>query len=161
MPLPSSVTFGSVALVVVAGVSLAVVAASDATESHQAQTNTTAMTSGHVTRDPAGHSRRGAHHSARHQRHAEVVVPKVLVEVYNNTGVSGLAAREAGRIEAAGWTVSATDNWYGNIPATTVYFPPALRPAAAKLAKVIHVTRLHPAVPPMSFDRLTVIIAAP
>ena len=41
----------------------------------------------------------------------------------------------------------------------TVYYPPQLRPAAVKLAKVLHITRLRPAIAPMQFDRLTVIIA--
>ena len=50
-------------------------------------------------------------------------------------------------------------NWYGHIPADTVYYPPHLRAAAKKLAHTLHITRLRPAVAPMQFDRLTVILA--
>ncbi len=85
-------------------------------------------------------------------------VPKVLVEVYNNSGISGLAAQEAAVLQSAGWSVAATDNWYGNIPANTVYYPPQLQDEAVQLAKVLGVQRLMPAVAPMQFDRLTVIL---
>jgi hypothetical protein len=85
----------------------------------------------------------------------------VLVEVYNNSGIGGLAAEKAALLEGAGWNVAATDNWYGNIPANTVYYPPHLRAAALRLAKTLGVQRLQPAVAPMQFDRLTVIYTSP
>ena len=87
-------------------------------------------------------------------------MPDVLVAVYNNTGITGLAAQKAAVLEGAGWKVAATDNWYGSIPADTVYYPPQLHGAAVKLAKVLHITRLRPAVAPMQFDRLTVILSS-
>lgn len=83
--------------------------------------------------------------------------PDVLVEVYNNSGITGLAAQKASLLEGAGWNVAATDNWYGNIPANTVYYPSQLLSAAKQLAKRLHVVRIRPAVAPMQFDRLTVI----
>lgn len=86
--------------------------------------------------------------------------PNVLVEVYNDSGISGLAAQTAGLLEGAGWNVAATDNWYGNIPANTVYYPPNLRTSALRLAKTLGVQRLRPAVAPMQFDRLTVILTS-
>ncbi|MBA3233000.1 MAG: LytR C-terminal domain-containing protein [Propionibacteriales bacterium] len=89
------------------------------------------------------------------------VVPEVLVEVYNNSGVTGLAADKARVLEAAGWNVAATDNWYGNISESTVYHPPRLESQATKLAKTLHIIRVRPAVSPMHFDRLTVIFTAP
>jgi hypothetical protein len=82
----------------------------------------------------------------------------VYVSVFNNTNISGLAARTAERIGAVGWQVVGSDNWYGTIPATTIYFPDRLREAARTLSKDIGVTRLMPAVDPMSMDRLTVIV---
>jgi len=88
------------------------------------------------------------------------VVPEVLVEVYNNSGISGLAADKAAVLQGAGWNVAATDNWYGSIPESTVYYPEALRADAEKLAKTLGVERLQPAVSPMSFDRLTVIFTS-
>jgi hypothetical protein len=84
-------------------------------------------------------------------------VPKVFVEVYNNSGITGLAATKARELERAGWNVAATDNWYGNIPANTVYYPARLEDSARDLAKTLHITRTRPAVSPMQFDRLTVI----
>jgi LytR cell envelope-related transcriptional attenuator len=87
--------------------------------------------------------------------------PQVLVEVYNNSGVTGLAAKRARLLEGAGWKVAATDNWYGDIPANTVYYPPRLHADARRLAKVLGILRLRPAVAPMQFDRLTVIFTQP
>ncbi len=87
-------------------------------------------------------------------------VPSVFVEVYNNSGITGLAAQQAAALQGAGWNVAATDNWYGNIPANTVYYPPQLHEEAVQLAEVLGVPRLIPAVAPMQFDRLTVIFVS-
>ena len=50
---------------------------------------------------------------------------KIYVEVYNNTGIKGLAASTADKISGAGWQVVGTDNWVGTIPATDGLLPPA------------------------------------
>ncbi len=50
------------------------------------------------------------------------------------------------------------DNWVGNIPTTTVYFPPRLEAAGKQLALDLGVTRTMPAVGVMKRDRLTVIL---
>jgi len=92
----------------------------------------------------------------RKQQKAEA--PAAYVEVYNNSTVSGLAAQTAAELQDAGWQVVGTDNWYGNIPATTVYFPDRLRKQAVLLARDLGVERVLPAVNPMRFDRLTVIL---
>ncbi|HET6666829.1 MAG TPA: LytR C-terminal domain-containing protein [Intrasporangium sp.] len=84
----------------------------------------------------------------------------VYVEVYNNSGISGLAGRTASDASAAGWQVVGSDNWVGTIPASTVYFPPRLEEAARLLGKDLGVKRLRPAVQPMRLDRLTVILTA-
>ena len=52
------------------------------------------------------------------------------VEVYNNSGITGLAGSVAARAQGAGWQVVGSDNWYGTIPASTVYYPPRLKAAA-------------------------------
>ena len=62
-------------------------------------------------------------------------MPKVFVEVYNNSGITGLAAETARVLERAGWNVAATDNWYGNIPANTVYYPARLDSQAEQLGQ--------------------------
>lgn len=84
----------------------------------------------------------------------------VYVSVFNNSNVSGLAAQTAQRIGSVGWQVVGSDNWYGTIPATTIYYPPRLEAAAKLLSKDLGVPRLMPAVDPMSRDRLTVILTS-
>ena len=84
-------------------------------------------------------------------------MPDTLVVVYNNSGIPGLAADKSALLQGAGWKVAGADNWYGEIPANTVYYPPELKADAQQLAKVLHIDRLKPAVAPMQFDRLTVI----
>lgn len=86
---------------------------------------------------------------------------EVYVEVYNNSGVSGLAGRVADRAADIGWQVVGSDNWYGTIPATTVYYPQRLERAAKTLALDLGIRRTAPAVDPMRRDRLTVILTEP
>ena len=86
---------------------------------------------------------------------------KVLVEVYNNSGEQGLAAEVGDRAGGLGWQVVGTDNWYGTIPASTVYFPARLRVQARQLALDLGIKRVLPAVDPMRGDRLTVILTGP
>lgn len=83
---------------------------------------------------------------------------EVIVEVYNNSAVTGLASRVATRATGAGWQVVGTDNWYGTIPSSTVYFPPRLEKAAKMLALDLGVDRTAAAVAPMRMDRLTLIL---
>lgn len=85
---------------------------------------------------------------------------EILVEVYNNSGVRGLAGRAAGEATVQGWQVVGSDNWVGTIPAPTIYYGPRLERAARLLAKDLGITRLRPAVDPMRPDRLTVILTA-
>lgn len=94
---------------------------------------------------------------------AKVIKPKVdrattYVEVYNNSGIKGLAASTAARAGEAGWQVVGTDNWVGAIPAATVYFPPRLKEAGRLLALDLGIRRVEPAIEPMRMDRLTVIL---
>jgi hypothetical protein len=86
---------------------------------------------------------------------------KVYVEVYNNSGVTGLAGRVADRATDMGWQVVGSDNWYGTIPATTVYYPQRLKRAARKLALDLGIQRTALAIDPMRRDRLTLILTAP
>ncbi|WP_139977581.1 LytR C-terminal domain-containing protein [Nocardioides litoris] len=83
---------------------------------------------------------------------------QVYVEVYNNTGIKGLAADVGGRATDAGWRVVGTDNWVGSIPTNTVYFPPRLERAAKQLALDLGIDRTAPADGAMKLDRLTVIL---
>ena len=166
MALPSAITLGSAALVVVAGVGLAAVATAGeaAAPDHVATKPTTPATTTAPTAPPAttpATKTRPTHHQkAKPRAHRADPVPKVFVEVYNNSGVTGLAAEKARVLESAGWNVTATDNWYGDIPQSTVYYPGKLQDDARRLAKVLHITRTRPAVSPMQFDRLTVILTS-
>jgi LytR cell envelope-related transcriptional attenuator len=151
--LPSAVTVGSLAFVLAAGGGYVAVSAASAHPSspqHHVAGPSIALPSKPIS---------VPQHSAVSHRPAPAV-PDVLVVVFNNTGITGLAEQKAAILQGAGWKVAATDNWYGNIPEDTVYYPPALHADAVKLAKVLHITRLHPAIAPMQFDRLTVIIAS-
>ena len=85
---------------------------------------------------------------------------KVFVEVYNNSGISGLAGQVGGQATAVGWQVVGTDNWYGNIPTNTVYYPQRLKAAAKQLALDLGIARTAPADGAMKLDRLTVILTA-
>lgn len=80
------------------------------------------------------------------------------VDVYNNAGVAGLAASTGAEVRAMGWTVGTEDNWYGTIPKSTVYYPAALAEEAELLAKDLGIKRTRPAVSPMSFERLSLIL---
>ena len=84
----------------------------------------------------------------------------VYIDVYNNSNITGLAGQTATRIASAGWQVVGSDNWYGTIPATTIYYPPRLEAAARLLSKDLGIERVVPAIDPMSMDRLTVILTA-
>jgi hypothetical protein len=84
----------------------------------------------------------------------------VYVSVYNNSNITGLAGQTAQRIVGAGWQVVGSDNWYGTIPATTIYYPPQLQDAAKLLSKDLGIERVLPAVDPMLMDRLTLILTS-
>ena len=72
--------------------------------------------------------------------------------------VPGLAGGVAEKAKSAGWNVVGSDNWYGTVDGTSVYFPPRLKAAAKELGNDLGIKRLRPAEEPMQFDRLTVIL---
>jgi hypothetical protein len=175
MAMPSAVTVGSLGFVIAAGVGLVAISAS-ASDNESATSPTTVasptktgptkarpMAGANATpHAPTATPRKGqgSERSAEPKQRQPDAVPKVLVEVYNNSGIPGLAAQKAAILQGAGWSVAATDNWYGDIPANTVYYPPHLKEQAVQLAKVLGVQRRMPAVAPMQFDRLTVVLTA-
>lgn len=86
---------------------------------------------------------------------------KVYVEVYNNSGITGLAGEVAAKADRAGWSVVGADNWYGSIPESTVYFPKRLEREGRLLARDLGISRTRPAIPgSMQLDRLTVVLTA-
>ena len=94
------------------------------------------------------------------QKKKTVVVKRgeTIVVVFNNSGITGLASRTSGKAQGAGWNVVGSDNWYGTIPATTVYYPQRLHAAAKVLSRDLGIQRIMPAIDPMQGDRLTVIL---
>ena len=86
---------------------------------------------------------------------------KVYVVVFNNSNVTGLAGQVAAKATQIGWQVVGSDNWYGTIPASTVYYPQRLEKAGKLLALDLGIQRTAPAVDPMRLDRLTVILTGP
>ncbi|WP_183407206.1 LytR C-terminal domain-containing protein [Nocardioides marmorisolisilvae] len=85
---------------------------------------------------------------------------KTNVVIFNNSNVKGLAGRTATKAQTLTWNVVATDNWYGTVDATTVYYGKGLKYAAQSLAEDLGIARVKPAVAPMQADRLTVILTA-
>lgn len=85
---------------------------------------------------------------------------EVYVEVYNNSGIKGLAATTAAKATQVGWQVVGEDNWYGAIPASTVYYPARLQAAAKLLALDLGIQRTALSVEPMKMDRLTIVLTA-
>ncbi len=85
---------------------------------------------------------------------------EVYVEVFNNSGIKGLAATTAAKATQVGWQVVGEDNWYGVIPASTVYYPQRLKAAAKQLALDLGIPRTSLAVEPMKMDRLTIVLTA-
>lgn len=82
------------------------------------------------------------------------------VVVFNNSNIQGMAGRAATQAQTAGWTVIGSDNWYGTVDTSTVYYPPGDQRAARLLAKDLDILRTKPAIDPMRSDRLTVILTA-
>ncbi|MCD4526477.1 LytR C-terminal domain-containing protein [Nocardioides sp. cx-173] len=83
---------------------------------------------------------------------------KTYVEVYNNSGITGLAGQVGTRATDAGWQVVGTDNWVGSVNGNTVFYPQRLKAAAELLALDLGIGRTALAVDPMRLDRLTVIL---
>jgi hypothetical protein len=160
MALPSAVTLGSAALIVAAGVGLVAVSSfADEQPTEESSGTTPSTSTAPATTAPTRTVEpRKPDKTKEPKPDRSNAVPKVFVEVYNNSGITGLAAETAATLEGAGWNVAATDNWYGSIPDNTVYYPDGMRAEAKRLAKLLGYSRLRPAVSPMQFDRLTVII---
>lgn len=156
---PSPVVMLSVVAVAMAGVAY-VATQSEAPAEHEV--TTVAQPEKAQPTETAPPRQKIPHDKAPAIKKAEPVVErgKVYVEVYNNSGITGLAGSTAAQASGAGWQVVATDNWYGTIPTSTVYYPERLEAAAKVLALDLGISRVMPAIDPMDLDRLTVILTA-
>ena len=150
---PSPVMILSILAVAMAGV------AWFATRDHEPTERLVTPTAQH---SPSAHKSTYHRPKQKHVQHKPAFDrSKVIVQVFNNSSVSGLAGRVATRVAQAGWQVGGSDNWYGTIPASTVYYPPRLERAGRLLALDLGIQRTAPAVDPMRLDRLTVILTGP
>jgi hypothetical protein len=145
----------SVAAVVVAGAALLLTNDEEQDAPVRAAATTTASATPTPTPAAAAPDRKPVR-----KKKAPVRRGDTFVEVFNNSGISGLAGSTAARAQRAGWRVVGSDNWYGTIPATTVYFPPGQEREAGLLGKDLGIARIKPAIPPMGGDRLTVILTS-
>lgn len=152
--LPSPVVMLSILAIVLAGVTYVLTRADEPTEREV----TAASAASETPTDQASERPTEKEKPKQKQEEPRVVRGEVSVVVFNNSGIRGLASSTSARVGDVGWRVVGADNWYGTIPATTVYFPPKLKAAADQLALDLGVERVRPAVDPMQTDRLTLIL---
>ena len=159
--MPSPVVMLSVVAVAMAGIAYFATDGDQPTEREVTTVARQSAPSATPTADPTAQPTKGATSVKHKHKKPPVQRGKVYVEVYNNSGITGLAGQVAGRASGVGWQVVGSDNWYGTIPATTVYYPQQLQDAAKQLALDLGIRRTAPAVDPMRMDRLTVILTGP
>ncbi len=87
------------------------------------------------------------------------LVGEIEVVVLNQTSRGGLAATVAEQLRGKGWTVAHTGNFRGQVPATTVYYPPGGKAEAmAAAAGLPTEPRVLPRFGNLSTTRLTVVV---
>jgi hypothetical protein len=87
------------------------------------------------------------------------LVGDLEVVVLNQTRRGGLAATVADQLRGKGWTVAHTGNFRGQVPATTVYYPPGGKAAARAAAGDLPTEpRVLPRFGNLSTTRLTVVV---
>lgn len=151
--LPSPVAMLSVIAVAMAAITLVVTR-------DQAPTERRVDTATIVSAEPTTPTPAPATPTRTRKPEPQLVRGDVYVEVFNNSGIKGLAATTAAKAAQVGWSVVGEDNWYGTVLASTVYFPPRLRAAGRQLALDLGIERTAAAVGNMKRDRLTIILTA-
>ena len=76
----------------------------------------------------------------------------------NNSRFTGLAAREAQTLRAAGWTVAVVGNLRGRTRTSTVYYEPGQRAVAEQLARAHGFPRVLPRREGLPGRGLTVVV---
>jgi LytR cell envelope-related transcriptional attenuator len=155
--LASPVALLSVGAVVLAGAAFVATAGHDEEPTRPASAAAAAVTTTPAA-SPTSTAPEPAVTKSKPKKKSHVRRGGTYVEVYNNSGISGLAGSTAARAQGAGWEVVGSDNWYGTIPASTVYYPARLHAQAKLLGKDLGISRLKPSIAPMRGDRLTVIL---
>ncbi|WP_162450851.1 LytR C-terminal domain-containing protein [Phytoactinopolyspora mesophila] len=81
------------------------------------------------------------------------------VGIANQTAVQGLELRAQERLEAGGWEVAATSGFEGNVPATTVYYPPGMEEQAQALSRQFpEIGRVEPTFEGVNQTRLVIVL---
>lgn len=159
--LPSPVVLLSIVAVALAAVAFVATRGDQPAERDISATKAAATPTAEATDEPTD---TGAESSGTPTEEEPAPPPVVrgdhAVVVFNNTAIRGLAGRVSEKVKAAGWKVAAADNWYGTVPATTVYFPKGKKAVAQQLALDLGVARVLPADTDsdMSDTNLTVIL---
>jgi hypothetical protein len=84
---------------------------------------------------------------------------RLKVDVLNQSGPGGTAAKTATRVRALGWTVARVSDFRGNVSATTVYYPTGEAKAAHELSAALPGTpRVLPRFSTLADNRLTIIV---
>ena len=164
--LPSPVVLLSILAVALAAIAFVATRGDDATERDVTATKAAATATGQAAGAGATDDASAGTDPSAPPSQKPKATPKPVVRgdhsvvVFNNTRVRGLAGRVSERVKAAGWKVAAADNWYGTVPATTVYYPQGKKAAARQLALDLGVSRVMPAdtSSDMSSTNLTLIL---
>ncbi|GAA3803493.1 LytR C-terminal domain-containing protein [Nocardioides panacisoli] len=167
--LPSPVVLFSIVVLAVAAVTFFVTRGDQPTEREitQASQESTPSGSASGSSDPTDGASDDASDPASSPTEEPTRTPpppiqkdQVGVNVYNNTTVAGLAGEVLAKVDDIGWNGLAADNWYGSVPATTVYYPDGMKREGRQLALDLGIQRVLPADTDsdMSTDNLTVIL---
>jgi hypothetical protein len=88
-----------------------------------------------------------------------VTTHRLKVDVLNQSGGKGAAAKFAARVRGLHWRVGRVDNFNGTVTRTTVYYPSGKSAAARELARRLPGNlRVLPRFSTLSGNRLTIII---
>lgn len=86
-------------------------------------------------------------------------VTRLPVTVLNNSRITGLAARAADQLRAAGWPVAMIGDFTGRLPSPTVYYDPGQEAVARALAAAFpKVERVLPRFPGLPGSGLTLVV---
>jgi hypothetical protein len=160
--LPSPVVLFSILVLAVAAVAFLVTRDADTDEreiTNASQQSTPSDDASDAGDDSSDDSSDATDEPTRKHRHP-IQKDQVGVNVFNNTATAGLASEVLAQVDEIGWNGLVADNWYGSVPATTVYYPEGLRREGRQLALDLGIQRVMPADvdSDMSTDNLTVIL---
>lgn len=160
--LPSPVILFSILVLAVAAVAYFATRDAEPTEREITTASDTPSTDGGAT-DPSDDATDASDEPTEEETKEPkppIVKSEVGVNVFNNTTIAGLASEVLARVDEIGWNALIADNWYGTIPATTVYYPEGMKREGRQLALDLGVQRVMPADldSDMSTENLTLIL---